>query len=102
MRPFIRDLPLYNQFMNGCGLSSLLMLIEPSHNPEFNRFLNDSWEILKKLYKNVSFNEKEYCWAIVLQYILLKYSALLDDDKLNRNPLKAKIHEFLAKYIRIH
>ena len=70
--PYIRDIPRYGQHPNGCGLSSLLMLLNPPENPEIESFLNKAWETIGKLYTDRNFPNPEDQWAMVLQYILLK------------------------------
>lgn len=70
--PYLRDIPNYSQHPNGCGLASLLMLLDLPQNVEIRVFLDEMWEIIAPLYQKGFKNLKELKWAIVLQYILLK------------------------------
>lgn len=90
LKPIIRDLPKYIQFPNGCGLASLLMLIDPPNNPEILHFLDYAWERLKGLFEDARAKRAELRWAIVLQYVLLKCVGYAQKDAL---------YEFLTKRI---
>ena len=79
----LRDLPAYGQYSNGCGLASLLMLLNPPKNPEIEVFLNKTWEILTPLLEEFAEKEIEYKWALVLQYILLKVQGNSEDSDKN-------------------
>lgn len=46
------ELPLYAQHTNGCGLASLLMLINVPKNPSIKKFLDKIWSYIKPLYNN--------------------------------------------------
>ncbi|MHA1775936.1 MAG: hypothetical protein DRO88_05245 [Promethearchaeia archaeon] len=78
----VRDLPLYGQHSNACGLASLLMLLDIPHNPEIGRFLDTVWNHIKPLYSQPVVKKKEYQWAIALQYILLKILGYADKEDL--------------------
>ncbi len=70
--PYIRHIPTYTQHVNGCGLSSLLMLIDLQKNEEIKAFLEKIWEKIRGIYGKTSFNQKDLQYAVALQYILLK------------------------------
>ena len=89
--PFIRDLPKYGQHRNGCGLASLLMLLNVPEHPEIKQFLSQFWKELTPLFGEVSYTQKEYQWAVVLQYLLLKSVGYTDESG------KEKIYEFFNK-----
>ncbi|MHA1611686.1 MAG: hypothetical protein ACTSYU_06500 [Promethearchaeota archaeon] len=68
----VRDIPIYRQHMNGCGLAAFLMLIDIPHNPPIKSFLNKIWDHIQELFGDPLFHQQEMKWAISLQYILLK------------------------------
>lgn len=70
--PLKRTLPEYTQHPNGCGLATLLMLIDPPKNQEIKQFLSDVWKKISPLFGHTSFVLLELQWAIALQYLLLK------------------------------
>ncbi|WP_457559156.1 hypothetical protein [Candidatus Harpocratesius sp.] len=76
------ELPLYAQHTNGCGLASLLMLINVPKNPSIKKFLDKIWSYIKPLYNNPPVVKHELQWAIVLQYILLKIVGYADKEDL--------------------
>ncbi|MCF2140378.1 MAG: hypothetical protein K9W44_10035 [Candidatus Lokiarchaeota archaeon] len=76
------ELPLYAQHTNGCGLASLLMLINVPKNPSIKKFLDKIWSYIKPLYNNPPVVKPELQWAIVLQYILLKIVGYADKEDL--------------------
>jgi hypothetical protein len=80
-KPLIRDIPRYGQHNNGCGLASLMMLLDVPKNLEIKDFLNDGWHNLEELFKEVKYKRDEFYWAIVLQYILLKSVGYTEDDE---------------------
>ena len=70
--PLIRSLPEYEQHPNGCGLASLLMLLDLPQNPAIKQFLSKVWKKISPLFNHTSFTLPELQWAIALQYLLLK------------------------------
>ncbi|TFH27253.1 MAG: hypothetical protein E4G98_06300, partial [Promethearchaeota archaeon] len=68
----VRDLPIYRQHMNGCGLAAVLMLLDIPHNPPIKSFLNKVWDHIHELFEDPLFHHQEMKWAIALQYLLLK------------------------------
>ncbi|MHA1561491.1 MAG: hypothetical protein ACTSPA_05140 [Promethearchaeota archaeon] len=70
--PYIRHIPTYTQHVNGCGLSSLLMLIDLPKNEEIKAFLEKIWEKISGIFGKTSFNHKDLKLAVALQYLLLK------------------------------
>ena len=80
--PYIRHIPTYTQHVNGCGLSSLLMLIDLPKNIEIKVFLEKIWEKIRNIYGKTSFNQKDLQLAVALQYILLKSVGFSHKDAL--------------------
>ena len=70
--PYIRHIPTYTQHVNGCGLSSLLMLVDLPKNEEIKAFLEKIWDKIRSIFGKTSFNQKDLKLAIALQYLLLK------------------------------
>ncbi|MHA1673916.1 MAG: hypothetical protein ACTSYI_09830 [Promethearchaeota archaeon] len=68
----VRDLPIYRQHMNGCGLAAFLMLLDIPHNPPIKSFLDKVWDHIHEQFEDPLFDQKEMKWAISLQYLLLK------------------------------
>jgi hypothetical protein len=79
---YIKKLPTYGQHPNGCGLASLLMLINAPAVEPIKEFLDQIWEKLDPLYGEIQYESVEYRWAIALQYILLKAVGYGDKDKI--------------------
>ena len=92
-KPLIRDIPRYGQHNNGCGLASLLMLLDVPKNPEIKDFLNEGWHNLAELFKEVTYKRDEFYWAIFLQYILLKSVGYTEDNE------KESIYSFFMNRI---
>ncbi len=90
----LKHLPKYGQFSNGCGLASLLMLLNPEENPNIKEFLEKEWDYISSLFDRYHYNSNEYHWALVLQYLLLKCLGNSDDE--SRDP----IYEFFEKRIK--
>ncbi len=65
------DYPLFLQLPNACGLSSILMLIDPLQNEQIGKLLNQVWDHVKKT-MSVDQTRKEFQWAYALDYLLLK------------------------------
>lgn len=80
--PPSKDLPLYEQHTNGCGLAALLMLVNPPKNPEIVTFLDSIWDHIGGMFDDSRFKKKELKWAIVLQYLLLKALGYAQKEKL--------------------
>ena len=57
--PYIRYIPTYTQHVNGCGLSSLLMLVDLPKNIEIREFLDKIWERISGIFGKTSFNQKD-------------------------------------------
>ncbi len=68
----MRNIPTYTQHPNGCGLSTLLMLLDLPQNEELEQFLKNVWNKVKLLFLKVTYEKKELQYAIALQYLLLK------------------------------
>jgi hypothetical protein len=79
--PYIRDLPIYGQHPNGCGLATLLMLLKPNLNKDITEFLDFTWVSIKEILGDLPFKAKEYFWAIALQYLLLKSVGYSENSK---------------------
>ena len=71
-QPYIRHIPTYSQHPNGCGLASLLMLVDLPKSEEIKAFLEKIWEKIRNIYGKTSFNQKDLQLAVALQYLLLK------------------------------
>jgi hypothetical protein len=80
--PYVRNNPIYAQHPNGCGLASLLMLLDLPKNPEIEQFLEACWEKLTPVYGAIEYSRPELRWAIVLQYILLKVLGYGDKENI--------------------
>lgn len=78
----IREIPVYAQHTNACGLASLLMLIDIPNNPKIQHFLEAVWNHIKPLYEQPVIKKPELKWAIVLQYVLLKILGYADKEDL--------------------
>jgi len=70
--PYIRHIPTYTQHVNGCGLSSMLMLLDLPKSEEIKAFLEKIWEKIKSIYGKTSINQKDLQLSVALQYLLLK------------------------------
>ncbi|MHA1725243.1 MAG: hypothetical protein ACTSXH_10440 [Promethearchaeota archaeon] len=64
-----KDLPLYSQLPNACGLSTFLMLIDPEKNLEYKILLIELFEALSF---NKKYEKEEFEWSFSVSYILLK------------------------------
>ena len=78
--PYIRRIPTYTQHVNGCGLSSLLMLVDLPKNEEIKAFLEKIWDKLRGIFGKTSFNQKDLKLAVALQYLLLKSVGFSNKD----------------------
>ncbi|QEE16925.1 hypothetical protein DSAG12_02755 [Promethearchaeum syntrophicum] len=80
--PYIRHIPTYTQHVNGCGLSSLLMLVDLPKNIEISEFLDKIWDKISGIFGKTSFNQKDLKLAVALQYLLLKSVGISNKDAL--------------------
>lgn len=78
-------MPKYRQMKNTCGLSSLLMVLQPETRG-LAPFFDDAWRQLKPLFHLKGLKRKEFRWAVVLQYLLFKLTG--------QNPLRAAMADF--------
>lgn len=68
-----RDYPLFLQVSNGCGLSSMLMLLDPiKDNIELGGFIDNIWDGVKTILMTTKITKKEFEWSYALQYLLQK------------------------------
>jgi hypothetical protein len=65
------EYPLFLQLPNACGLSSILMLIDPTQNEPIRKLLDLVWNHYKKT-TVLEQSRKEFQWAYALDYLLLK------------------------------
>ncbi len=63
--------PLFLQLPNACGLSSILMLLDPIQNEQIGKLLDKVWEHFTKT-TVIEQRRKEFQWAYALEYLLLK------------------------------
>jgi len=70
--PIKNNYPLFFQQHNTCGLSSLLMLLDPISNTKLAEFLDSIWSKVKNLILQTNFSKKEFTWSHALEYLLLK------------------------------
>lgn len=80
--PYIRRIPTYTQHVNGCGLSSLLMLVDLPKNEEIKAFLEKIWDKIRSIFGKTSFNQKDLKLAVALQYLLLKSVGFSNKDEI--------------------
>ena len=78
--PHIRHIPTYTQHVNGCGLSSMLMLLDLPKSEEIKAFLEKIWEKIKGIYGKTSNNQNDLQLSVALQYLLLKSVGFSDKD----------------------
>ena len=87
---FIHDYPLFQQLMNACGLTSILMIFGKDNQQEIQDQLKKMREMLSPLVnKIVPDLPEEFFNQYVLQYLVLKIYAANSDD-----------YNFLAKYFQ--
>lgn len=68
-----KDYPLFHQVSNGCGLSSMLMLLDPiKENKDLAEFIDTVWEGVKTFLMAKKITKKEFKWSYALQYLLQK------------------------------
>ncbi|MBN2157612.1 MAG: hypothetical protein JW776_16310 [Candidatus Lokiarchaeota archaeon] len=68
------EYPLFLQLPNACGLSSILMLVDPLHNEKIANLLTKIWEHYARISGSAQ-DRKEFQWAYALEYLLLKSAA---------------------------
>lgn len=86
----MNEIPRYKQLPNACGLSTVLMLLNPEKHDGMKSFLTEFYEQIDFLIPQLSKNPvilDEYKWSVVLNYLLLKI--------LGQNEL----HEFLKEHV---
>ncbi|MHA1727516.1 MAG: hypothetical protein ACTSWY_02140 [Promethearchaeota archaeon] len=66
------DYPSFFQVLNGCGLSSMLMLLDPIKNKDLGEFLDQIWNGVEKILLRSKKERKEFEWSYVLEYLLIK------------------------------
>ncbi|MBD3353739.1 MAG: hypothetical protein GF364_19800 [Candidatus Lokiarchaeota archaeon] len=66
------DFPIFHQQNNTCGLSSMLMLLDPLKNEKIAGFLNAIWKQVNNLLLNIQIDRQEFKWNYALEYLLLK------------------------------
>ena len=87
--PTKKEIPLFQQLTNSCGLASILMLMDPIKNPKLQEILDKIGELINPLIlKILPVNESEFIYQYVLQYVLLK--------ALSRN---SEEYQFLNDYL---
>ena len=101
--PYIRHIPTYTQHVNGCGLSSLLMLIDLPKHEEIKEFLERIWEKISGIFGKTSFNQKDLKLAVALQYLLLKSVGISHKDAIyqffnERLEFLYEDHKIINKY----
>ena len=65
------NFPLYSQLPNACGLATFLMFVNPDKNIKLKDFLDYFYPKVKDFYA-IDQEKKEFQWAYVLDYLLLK------------------------------
>jgi hypothetical protein len=73
---FIFPYPLYQQLMNACGLTCILMIFGKENNPTLNDLLEKFQTQLTPLIDEIAKDlPSEFCHQYILQYLLLKIYA---------------------------
>lgn len=98
--------PLFNQQHNTCGLSSMLMLLDPIENQYLKSFLEEIWEHVKKILLPLKLKKDEFKWSHGLEYLLLKsyhqnllseyimeHKQFADDYYISRVPLEVHLRQ---------
>jgi len=75
--PVKLDYSLFLQLPNACGLSAVLMLVDPLQNETIAKNLSFIWDHVKSISIIVQ-ERKEFQWAYALEYLLLKSSTKND------------------------
>jgi hypothetical protein len=70
--PTVRELPLYQQLHNACGLASLLMLLNLPQNPRMEQFVSELTKMIKPLLPKMYEYESDFARQYALEYLLLK------------------------------
>lgn len=106
--------PLFNQQHNTCGLSSMLMLLDPPNNMHIKSFLDEIWKHVKTILLNLDLKKKEFEWSHALEYLLLKsyhenilseyimeHKEFADDYYINRVPLEVHLRQMQEKHYNL-
>jgi hypothetical protein len=99
------DSPLFKQIYNGCGFSSMLVLMDPIKNQNLSQLFDTLWNQIRKILTLKIPAQKELQWSYVLEYLLLKlntdgllseylYDILLDDFDISRALLNDRLTAF--------
>jgi len=88
-----KNFPLYSQLPNACGLATFLMFVNPDKNIKVKDFLDQFYPKVKDFYA-IDQEKKEFQWAYVLDYLLLKS---IGNNKFSRY-LSEKIPEMFENY----
>ncbi len=66
------DYPIFLQLPNGCGLSSMLMFLDPLQDENLAHFLDEAWKGISQIMMQHNIHQKEFQWSFVLEYLLIK------------------------------
>lgn len=107
------DYPIFHQQKNTCGLSSMLMLLDPLSNPKISDLLDFVWNNVKELLLRPKVEKKEFEWCYALEYLLLKsfheniisqyimdHMEFADDYYINKVPLEVHLRQLMEPYYR--
>lgn len=88
------DYPVFRQLHNSCGLSSMLVFLDPDSNEDLQNFLNMIWEKISQIVLQKPPPLKEFQWSFVLEYLLLKSICLEDKNELYNRIGKIEPYNF--------
>ena len=75
--PKKKNLPLFSQLINSCGLASILMTLDLPNNPELSQFVSRISNLITPLVNQIFPDApKEYLFQYALQYLLLKIQSI--------------------------
>lgn len=107
------DFPIFHQQKNTCGLSSMLMLLDPLSNAKTREVLDYVWNHVKELLLRPKVEKKEFEWSYALEYLLLKsfhenilsqyimdHMEFADDYYINKVPLEVHLRQLMEPYYK--